>query len=77
MGVKDFILKQVLKRKLQGLPEDQQQMMIDLVGKHPEFFKKIGDEIEKRKKGGMSEMAASMQVMREHQGELQKLMQQK
>jgi hypothetical protein len=74
MGIKDFFVKQVLKNKLKGVPEAQQKLIMDAVEKNPDFFKKIGEEIEKRKKSGQSETAAAMQVMREHQGELQKLM---
>lgn len=74
MGIKDFFVKQMLKSKMKGIPEAQQQMMMELVEKHPEFFQKIGDEVEKRKKSGQDEMAATMQVMREHQAEFQKIM---
>ncbi|MDB5194267.1 MAG: hypothetical protein JWN50_281 [Parcubacteria group bacterium] len=74
MGVKDFFVKQMLKQKMKGVPEAQQKMMFELVEKNPDFFKKVGDEVEKRKKSGMDEMAATMQVMREHQAEFQKIM---
>jgi hypothetical protein len=74
MGIKDFFLKQVLKAKLKGVPEAQRDMIMGMVEKNPEFFKKIGEEIEKRKKSGQGEMEATMAVMREHQSELQKLM---
>ena len=72
--IKNFLLKQTIKAKMKGVPEAQQEMILAMVEKHPDFFKKIGDEVEKKKKSGMSEEAATMQVMREHQGELQKLM---
>ena len=49
-------------------------MMLKLVESNPDFFKKIGDEVEKRKKSGQDEMTATMQVMREHQAEFQKIM---
>ncbi len=74
MGIKDFFVKQMLKSKMKGIPEAQQQMMMELLEKNPEFFKKIGDEVEKRKKSGQDEMAATMQVMREHQSEFQKIL---
>lgn len=74
MGIKDFFVKQMLKSKMKGVPEAQQKMMLELVEKNPDFFKKIGDEVEKRKKSGMDELAATMQVMREHQAEFQKIM---
>ncbi len=74
MGIKDFMMKQVLKHKLKNLPEAQREAIIGAVEKNPDFFKRIGDEIEKRKKSGQSEMEATMAVMRENQKELQELM---
>jgi len=71
---KDFFLKQTLKSKLKGMPEAERDKMVELIEKNPEFFKKIGEEVQKRVKAGQSEMAATMVVMREHQAELQKLM---
>ena len=47
------MMKQVLKHKLKGLPEAQRNMIIGAVERDPDFFKKIGNEIEKRKKSGM------------------------
>lgn len=76
MGIKDFMLKQVLKRKLAGLPEAQREAVLGAMDKNPELFKEIGEEIEKRKKSGQSEMQAAMAVMRERQKELQDLLRQ-
>ena len=59
---------------MKDVPEGQRDQLMALMEANPEFFKKIGDEIKKKTKSGMSEMAASMVVMREHQAELQKLM---
>ena len=75
MGVfKSFLLKQALKAKMKDVPEAERQILLALMEKNPDFFKKIGEEVQKRVKAGQSEMAATMVVMREHQGELQKLM---
>lgn len=74
MGIKNFMLKQMLKSKMKGVPPDQQEMMMNLVEENPEFFKKIGDEIKQKQKEGKGEMEATMEVMRKHQAELQKLM---
>ena len=74
MGIKDFFIKQMLKQKMKGVPEAQQEMMLGLVEENPDFFKMIGDEVEKRKKSGQDEMTATMQVMREHQAEFQRIM---
>ena len=75
MGVfKSFLLKQALKAKMKDVPEAEREKMLALIEKNPDFFKKIGEEVQKRVKKGQSEMAATMVVMREHQAELQKLM---
>ena len=75
MGVfKSFLLKQALKAKMKDVPEAEREKMLALMEKNPDFFKKIGEEVQKRVKNGQSEMAATMVVMREHQSELQKLL---
>jgi len=77
MGMlQNFMLKQMLKNKMKGVPQAEQDRIIGMVEKNPDFFKKIGEEVEKRKKSGQSEMEATMQVMREHQAEFQNLMKQ-
>ena len=68
------MLKQMLKNKMKGVPPAEQERIIGMVEKNPDFFKKIGEEIEKRKKSGQSEMQATMEVMRQHQSEFQNLM---
>lgn len=75
MGMfKNFMLKQAMKAKMKDVPEAERDKMLELVEKNPEFFQKIGEEVQRRVKAGQSEMAATMVVMREHQSELQKLM---
>ena len=69
---KDFFLKKIIKSQLKGVPDAEVDRIIALVEKNPELFKKIGNEIKAKTKAGRSEMAASMEVMREHQAELQK-----
>ncbi len=59
---------------MKDMPEKERDLILGLMEKYPDFFKKIGDEVQKRVKTGQSEMAATMVVMREHQAELQRLM---
>ena len=76
MGMfQNFMLKQMLKSKLKGMPENQQKMIMEMVEKNPDFFKKIGNEVQAKVKQGKSEMEATMEVMRLHQAEFQRLMQ--
>lgn len=68
---KNFLLKKMLRT--QGVPEAQIDMVIAMMEKDPELFKKIAKEIEEKIKGGMDKMVASQQVMQKYQSELQKL----
>lgn len=75
MGVKNYILKKYLKTKMKGVPEEQQEMIIKMIDKNPKLFEKIGNEVKQKTKEGKNEMAATMEVMRKYQGEIQKLTQ--
>jgi len=75
MSVQSFLLNQYAKWKLKDMPEAQREQMTALVSKDPGLFKKIGEEIERRKKGGEGEMKASMEVMKKYRAELAALMQ--
>ena len=72
---KEFLLKQMMKKQLKGMPEAEIDRIVGIVAKNPDFFKKIGEEIEKKIKSGRSQTAATMEVMRAHQAEIQKMMQ--
>lgn len=77
MSFQSFIINQYAKWKLRDVPKEQREQMTALVTKDPQLFKKIGEEIERRKKGGESEMKASMDVMKKYRAELSALMQKK
>ena len=74
MSIQSFLLKQYASWKLKDLPPAQREMMTGLVSKNPELFKKIGEEIERRKKGGESETKAAMEVMKKYREELAPLL---
>ena len=70
--IQDFLLKTIIGSKLKHLPKEQQEMIMTMVKKNPELFKKIGEEIERRvKKGGEDQMKASMEVMKKYKDEIQ------
>jgi len=73
MGIKDFFVKKIIQSKLKNLPKEQQEMIMALVSENPDFFKKLQNQIEAKKKQGKDEQVAMMQVMRENQAEIQKL----
>jgi hypothetical protein len=71
---KDLILKKMLKSQLKGMPEDQQNKIVEAVGKNPKLFEDIAKEVEVLTKQGKDQMSATMEVMRKHQAELRELM---
>lgn len=75
MSVQNFLLNQYAKWKLKDMPAAQREQLMALVTKDPELFKKMGEEIERRKKGGESDMKASMEVMKKYRAELAALVQ--
>lgn len=71
----NFFKDKLIKSQLKNLPPEQQQLITALLEKNPKLFKQIGDEIKAKKKAGMDEQMASMQVMMAHKSEIQKIMQ--
>ncbi len=67
---KNLLIKQMVKRQLKGVPEAQQEMILEAVEKNPELFTKIAEKVQERTKGGMGQMEASMKTLREFESEL-------
>lgn len=59
--------------RVQGVPEAQIDMVINMMEKNPELFKKIAEEIQEQMKTGKDQKTASMDVMAKYQEELRKL----
>lgn len=71
MAIQDFFVNQALKWQLKNVPEAQREQIMSLVKKDPTLFKKIGEEVDRRvKKGGESQMKATMEVMKKYREEL-------
>lgn len=68
---KNFLLKKMLRT--QGVPEAQIDMVINMMEKNPELFKKIAEEIQIKTKEGMDQQSASIEVMKKYENELKKL----
>ncbi len=71
---KNILMKQMLKSQMKNLPQDQQDKILSAIEKDPEFFDDIAKKIEQKVKEGKDKMSASMEVMRENQDKLRKLM---
>lgn len=73
--IQKFLVRQALKMKMKDVPQEQQDQILALVEKNPDLFKKIGEEVDRRVKGGENQMKASMEVMKKYREELAGLMQ--
>ena len=71
--IKELLMRKMLERQLKGVPKEEQEKLIALITKNPEFFQKISKEVKAKTDSGMDQMAASMAVMKVHQHELAKL----
>jgi hypothetical protein len=67
-------MKQLLKRQMKGIPEDQQNMILGIVEKNPDFFMKIANDIKEKVNGGMKQGDAVAAVMKANEVELKKIM---
>ncbi len=73
--VKDFAVKKLLEKQLKGLPEDQKQMIMEMVQKDPKLFEKIAKELQaEMKNNGNNQMAAATKVLPKYQAEIMKVM---
>lgn len=67
-------MKMMFQRQLKNLPKDVQEKMMKALDEHPDFFKSLVEDIQKRIKSGQSQMAATQQVMMSRKAELQKIL---
>lgn len=86
MGIKSFLMKKTLQMK--GVSKEQAEHIVKEFEAHPELasalksleqnkevkelFEKIQKEIEEKKKAGMSEMYAAVQVMGKYKSQIAK-----
>jgi len=71
---KEFLMKKLLQSKLKNLPQKEQDRILTLVTKNPKLFEEIAMKIKKKTDAGADQMMATMTVMKEYQGQIQKLM---
>jgi hypothetical protein len=70
----NFVMKQMVKRQVKNLPQDQQDMIMSMVEENPELLKTISAEIKVKTQKGVDQQTAMMQVMMDHKVELQRAM---
>lgn len=72
--LQSFLIKSMLKKHLNGVPQEQQDKLFALIEKNPNFFMKIATEVQEKVKSGQSQQDAMMAVVESHKEELGKLM---
>ncbi len=70
MGLKDMMMKKMLKSQMKDVPEAEQEKILKIVTENPDLFQKIGVEVQEKMKEGKDQMTATMEVMGKHQEEL-------
>lgn len=73
--LKRLLMKKILKSQMKGVPESEIDRIVEVVDKNPELFQKIAAEIQIKVKGGKDQQMASMEVMKSHEVELRRIMQ--
>jgi len=68
-------MKKLLKSQMKDVPEEQQQMIMELIEKEPELFQKIAMEMNAElKTNGNNQMAAAMKVLPKYQQQIMSAM---
>lgn len=70
----NFLMKQMLKKQMKGVPEAEQEKVFAAIEKNPDFFMDIAKQIEEKMKSGKSQMDASIEVMKTHEEKLREIM---
>ena len=73
--LKNLMVKQMIKSQMKGVPQEQQDKIISAIEKNPQFFEDVAKKIQQKMKEGKDQTSAAMEVMRENQDELRKMIQ--
>jgi hypothetical protein len=74
MGLKNLLMRKMLQSKMKDVPPEQQEKIFAMIEKNPEFFQKIGVEVQEKIKQGKDQMSATMEVMSKYQDDLKGMM---
>lgn len=74
MSMKTFFMRKMLASKMKGVPQAEQDKIFNMLEKNPDFFQKIGTEIQEEMKKGKDQMSATQEVVKKYESELKGLM---
>jgi 2-oxo-4-hydroxy-4-carboxy--5-ureidoimidazoline (OHCU) decarboxylase len=67
-------MKQAMKSQLKNVPQEEQERILDLVERNPDFFEKLAKELQEGLKSGKDQQTVAMEIMARHKTELAKMM---
>ena len=67
-------MTQMVKRQMKDVPEAEQEKIVAMIEKDPEFFANLAEEIQKKMKEGKDQTTAAMEVLQANQEKLKGLM---
>jgi hypothetical protein len=72
--IKKFLMKQAMKSQLKNVPAAEQEMILDMVERNPDFFENLAKELQEGLKEGKDQQTVAMEIMQKHKDELAKLL---
>ena len=73
--LKNFAMKKMLDSQMKNVPEDQKQMIMEMLEKDPALFEKIATEMQAElKSNNNNQMAAAAKVLPKYQKEILAIM---
>jgi uncharacterized Fe-S cluster-containing radical SAM superfamily protein len=75
--LKNFLIKNFIKSKLKGVPDQEIDRIIEMVEKNPDFFKEMGEKLQQMTANGMSQEQAVQKIFAENRDKLQNIIQDK
>jgi hypothetical protein len=72
---KKFLMKQALKSQLKGVPEAEQERILDMVERNPDFFENLAKELQDALASGKDQQTAALEIMTRHKESLSRMIQ--
>lgn len=72
--LKNFLMRQMLKRQMKDVPQADQEKVLSIIEKDPDFFASLAEEVQKKTKEGKDQMTAMREVIETHQQKLKGLL---
>lgn len=66
-------MRKMLASQMKGVPQVEQDKIFNMIQKNPDLFQKIALEVQAEIKKGKSQMAATMEISKKYESELNKL----